>query len=84
MKPQLKAIVLKTPRLKETLAFFSDELGCAIEESSPTHFVIYSEGVRVLFVESNSGLEVEFYLGPKSTRELSVLEDPNRIKIIVA
>ena len=84
MKSQLKAIVLKTARLKETQAFFVDRLGFMINESSPTHFVIPAEGVRIFFVESNGGLEVECYLGPKSNKGLNVLEDPNQIRIIVA
>jgi catechol 2,3-dioxygenase-like lactoylglutathione lyase family enzyme len=83
VKHQLKAIVLKTPRLKETLAFFTDQLGFTINESSPTHFVIHAEGVRILFVASDSGQAVEFYLHPKSAKDLCVLKDPNLIKIIV-
>ena len=84
MNPSLKAIVLKTPRLKETLSFFIDQLGFIIKESSPTHFVIYTKGIRILFVESNNGLEIELYLTQKSAIELSVQEDPNHIKIIVS
>ncbi len=83
MHTHLKAIVLKTPRLKETLSFFVDLLGFTIKESSPTHFVIHSNGIRILFVESNNDLEVELYLTQKSTKELFVHEDPNHIKIIV-
>jgi hypothetical protein len=79
----LKAIVLKTPRLKETLAFFTGELGFMIKESSPTHFVIHSEAIRILFVESNKCLGVEFYLTPKSAGDIIVLKDPNQIKIVV-
>jgi hypothetical protein len=55
-----------------------------IEESSITHFVIYANGIRVLFVDSNNGLEVEIYLTKKSTEELIVLKDPNQIKIIIS
>ena len=83
MTHQLKAIVLKTPRLKETLAFFTNELGFTIQESSPTHFVIHSDGVRILFVASDSGSAVEFYLSAKSVEGLCVLRDPNLIKIVV-
>ena len=115
MNPQLKAIVFKTARLKETLAFFTGRLGFAIKESSPTHFVIFSEGVRVLFVASGDGdggsggddggdgdggsggdggssggsgsggdgPSVEFYLGQGLSGGLCVLEDPNRIKIVL-
>lgn len=83
MKPDLKAIVLKTPRLKETLSFYIDRLGFTIKESSPTHFVIHSKGIRILFVESNNSIEIELYLAQKSTKELSVEEDPNYIKVVV-
>jgi hypothetical protein len=84
VSPHLKAIVLKTPLLKETLSFFVDQLGFTINESSPTHFVIHAEGIRVLFVESGNGQEIELYLIQKSAKELSVREDPNHIKIIVS
>ena len=84
MNPDLKAIVLKTPRLKETLSFFIDQLGFTIKESSPTHFVIYSKGIRILFVHSANGLELELYLTQSSAKELFIREDPNHIKIIVS
>jgi len=84
VNPSLKAIVLKTPRLKETLSFFIEQLGFIIKESSPTHFAIYSKGIRILFVESTNDLEIELYLTQKSAEELFVLEDPNHIKIIVS
>ena len=84
MNPSLKAIVLKTPRFKETLSFFIDHLGFTIKESSPTHFVIHSKGIRILFIESSNDLEIELYLTQKSARELFVQEDPNHIKIIVS
>ena len=83
MNPGFKAIVLKTPRFKETLSFFVDQLGITIKESSPTHFVIHSEGIRILFIDSNNKLEIELYLTQKSTKGLFVQEDPNHIKIIV-
>ena len=84
MNSSLKAIVLKTPRLNETLSFFIDQLGFTIKESSPTHFVIHSKGIRILFIESNNDLEIELYLSQKPTKELFVQEDPNHIKIIVS
>ena len=84
MKPSLKAIVLRTPHLKETLAFFSDQLGFIIKESSPTHFVIHSKGIRILFVESDKGMEIELYLIQRSTKEIFVQKDPNQIKIIIS
>ena len=84
MKPSLKAIVLRTPHLKETLAFFVGQLGFIIKESSPTHFVIHSKGIRILFVKSNSGMEVELYLTQRSAHEILIQEDPNQIKIIIS
>ncbi len=65
------------------LAFFIDQLGFTIKESSPIHFVIHSKGVRILFVASDGGLPVEFYLSPNAANSLSVLEGPDQIKIIV-
>ena len=84
MKPSLKAIVLKTPHIKETLAFFIDQLGFNIRESSPTHFVIHSKGIRILFVKSNNGMELELYLTQGSSNEIFIQEDPNQIKIIIS
>jgi catechol-2,3-dioxygenase len=84
VKTLLKAIVFKTSRLRETQAFFETTLGMKIEESSITHFVVYAKGIRVLFVESYSGLGVEFYLTKNSTEGLTIQEDPNQIKIIIS
>jgi catechol-2,3-dioxygenase len=84
MKPCLKAVVLKTSRLRDTLSFFETTLGMKIEESSITHFVIYAKGIRILFVESNDDLEVELYFTQKSVEGLIVQEDPNQIKIIIS
>jgi catechol-2,3-dioxygenase len=84
VKPHLKAVVLKTSRLKETQDFFETTLGMNIVESSITHFVIYAKGIRILFVESNNGPAVELYLTKKSADGLTVQEDPNQIKIIIS
>lgn len=84
MKPRLKAVVLKTSQLRETQDFFETTLRMNIVESSITHFVIYANGIRILFVDSNNGLEVEIYLTKKSAEELIVLKDPNQIKIIIS
>lgn len=84
MRPCLKAVVLKTYRLKETRDFFETKLGMNIEESSVTHFVIYAKGIRILFVESNKNLEVELYLSKKSAEGITLREDPNQIKIIIS
>jgi catechol-2,3-dioxygenase len=80
---QLKAIVFKTARLSETRAFFETVLGMKLKESSRTHFIIHGSEIRILFVESNSGPEEEFYVFNKSTGMLTVLEDPNYNKVIV-
>ena len=84
MPLQLKAIVFRTVRFKETLEFFREQLGCVIIESSPTHFVIHSQGIRILFVDTNENPEIEFYFTKSPAKELEVQEDPNNIKIIVS
>ncbi|HET6999984.1 MAG TPA: hypothetical protein VFI33_01690 [Puia sp.] len=82
MSPELKAIVFKTTRLRETRNFFESVLGMKIEECSRTHFLIYRGDLRILFIGTDSGPEVVFYLSRKSGEGLSVLNDPNQIKII--
>jgi catechol-2,3-dioxygenase len=82
LKPYLKALVLKTSRLKETLDFFETMVGVKIEESSASHFVIYDKGIRILFVASNNDGDVELYFTQKSIDGLTVCLDPNQIKII--
>jgi hypothetical protein len=82
MKPEIKAVVFRTPRLTATKVFFTNQLGLTIREYSATHFVIHSKGIRILFVESKGDPEVEIYLGNSPLKKLIVLEDPNHIKII--
>jgi hypothetical protein len=53
-----------------------------IEESSTSHFVIHAKGIRILFVASNSQLEVELYITQGSIESLTMQADPNQIKII--
>ncbi len=84
MKPQLKAVVFRTARLKETKSYFADQLGLGIKEYSPTHFVIHSKGIRVVFIESETDLKVELYFSKSNSESLTVLEDPNQIKIIIS
>ena len=84
MKPAIKAVVFRTPRLAATRAFFIDQLGFLIREYSTTHFVIHSKGIRLLFVEASGDPEVEIYLDNTSVEKLTVLEDPNHIKIIIS
>jgi len=84
VKSGLQAIVLKTSRFRETRDFFETIPEMKISESSPTHFVIHARGIRVLFVESAKGPEVELYLTDKSASAFRILEDPNKIKIVVS
>lgn len=84
MNAHFKAIVIKTPLLRETHMFFTEQLGFTVKESSPTHFVIYSKTIRVLFIESNDGMEIELYLAKNPGEKLLFMEDPNHIKIIIA
>jgi hypothetical protein len=98
MPTELKAVVFRTSKLKETKDFFV-ELGMAIKESSVTHFVIHSKGIRLLFVESDNDLQVELYLSKSLSRShennltlhsstknpgLTICEDPNGIQIIIS
>jgi catechol 2,3-dioxygenase-like lactoylglutathione lyase family enzyme len=99
MPTKLKGVVFRTSKLKETKDFFVSELGLVVKESSVTHFVIHSNGIRLLFIESGNDLEVELYLSKalnpsdennlilSSTPKIPVLticEDPNGIKIIIS
>jgi catechol 2,3-dioxygenase-like lactoylglutathione lyase family enzyme len=98
MPTELKAVVLRTSKLKETKDFFV-ELGMAIKESSVTHFLIHSKSIRLLFVESGNDLEVELYLSKSLSAShennltlhsatkiprLAICEDPNGIQIIIS
>jgi hypothetical protein len=84
LKPCLKALVLKTSLFRETQNFFEKKLGMKIEEFSASHFVIHTKGIRILFVASDTDLELEFYLTRGSIESLTVQSDPNQIKIISA
>jgi hypothetical protein len=84
MKPEIKAVEFRTSRIAATKTFFIDRLGFAVREYSATHFVIHSRGVRLLFVESTGDPEVEIYLDNALAERLTVLEDPNHIKIIIS
>jgi hypothetical protein len=83
LKRRLKAVVFKTQRLKETICFFKDQLGLDIIEYSPKHFVIYSKGIRIVFMESETGPNVELYFSKSMGERFIELEDPNQIKIII-
>jgi hypothetical protein len=85
MPAVLKAIVFRTSKLKETKDFFINELGFVIKESSVTHFVIYSNGIRILFVATAKDFKIEFYmLEPGAKNKLILQEDPNNIKVIIS
>jgi hypothetical protein len=83
LSPELKAIVFKTTRLKKTRDFFEKELGMKISECSGTHFVIHESEIRILFVESDGSPEPELYLRNHCSKQLTVYEDPNQIKIVI-
>jgi catechol-2,3-dioxygenase len=83
LSPELKAVVFKTVRLKETRIFFETVLGMKIKECSRTHFVIHDGEIRILFIESDTGPGTELYLRNQCSKELTVYEDPNKIKIVI-
>lgn len=84
LKPDLKALVFKTPRLKETMSFYKDQLGLPVNEYSPVHFVIYTKGIRIVFIGSDTERNVEFYFCKSIGESFTMLEDPNQIKIIIS
>ncbi len=99
MATEVKAVVFKTQFLKEIKEFYTCTLGLKILESSKNHFVIFSKGLRLLFVSSNQDFEVELYLhdivrrvikknrakqSNSSRAGLFVLEDLNKIKVFVS
>jgi catechol-2,3-dioxygenase len=88
MPAELKAVVFRTSKLKETKDFFINELGFIIKESSITHFVLQAKGIRILFVETGNDFNVELYvrkrLNAAAKNKLTLHEDPNNIKIIIS
>jgi hypothetical protein len=83
VKTVIRAIVFRTPLLKETEMFFRDTLALTIRESSPTHFLIYARGIRIVFMETKEDPEVEIYLSSETQRQICILKDPNLIKVII-
>jgi catechol-2,3-dioxygenase len=82
MQTKIKAVVFKTPRLRETEEFYARELGLKIIESSNYHFVIDAH-LRLIFMKGKN-MEVEMYLS-RSTGKLNdvdIQKDVNGIKII--
>lgn len=100
MGAEVKAVVFKTRFLKETKEFYTHSLRLKTIESSKNHFVIFSKGIRLLFVSSNQDFEVELYLheivprviiskktapqSDSSGSELFVYEDLNKIKVFIS
>ena len=78
----LKSIVFKTSKLSATKDFFINSLGFKIKESTYQHFVIYSKDVRIVFLESASDLEMEFFVDSELDNFIN-MKDPNDIKITI-
>jgi catechol-2,3-dioxygenase len=78
----LKSIAFKTSKLSATKDFFINSLGFKIKESTYKHFVIYSKDVRIVFLESDSDLEIEFFVDSKLDNFIN-MKDPNDIKITI-
>lgn len=77
----LKSVVLRTPALSETKQFFEQSLGFRITEYSHQHFVLHSKEIRIVFMRSESHLEVEMYIDTKGEQPV-YLQDPNGIKVV--
>lgn len=84
----LKAILFHTRQLKETRLFFEAQTGVRIVESSPTHFSLHSNGIRVVFIQCDDDQTgTGFYLQSDEERgpgkRLTQLQDPNGIAVIL-
>jgi len=96
MASRIKAIVFKTKQLQATRNFFNSIPGLRISEASAQHFVVHSKGIRLVFLESANGFEIELYVqdgAGKDTKEIkpdlssadfSSYKDPNGITIVIA
>lgn len=82
MASNLKSVVLRTKKLSTTKLFFENVLGFKIKESSHQHFVVHTKGVRIVFMESETELDIELYID-SATINSANLTDPNGIKLIV-
>lgn len=83
----IKAIVFRTTQLEATKSFFEHVLQLGITEMSPQHFVVHAKGIRLVFLESVKGFEIELYLHKKTGLHLTTnafenCKDPNGINII--
>ena len=95
MPPVTKAVVIKTPHLKASLKFFRHTLKLRITERSARHFVISTQGVRLVFVAAVKDFEVELYFADPLQGENSKAasqskaapvkhyKDPNGITVII-
>jgi hypothetical protein len=79
----IKALVFKTSQLKATREFFQHHLQVPLSEISARHFVITVNGLRIVFMESNEDLSIEIYTETDRAINLSQVEDPNGIKVIL-
>ena len=66
------------------MGFFTEQLGLSMNEYSLTHFVIYSKGIRIVFIVSETAPSVELYFSKSNGESFKVLDDPNQIKIIIS
>lgn len=82
MASDLKSVVLRTQKLSTTKLFFENILGFKIKESSYQHFVVHTKGVRIVFLESETELDIELYIDSNTINSTN-LTDPNGIKLIV-
>jgi catechol-2,3-dioxygenase len=82
MIANLKSVVVRTQKLSTTKLFFENVLGFKIKESSHQHFVVHTKGVRIVFMESETELDIELYIDSNTTN-CTNLTDPNGIKLIV-
>jgi len=71
MSAALRAVVFKTTKFKATKAFFETEPGLPVKEFSNQHFVVFSKGIRLVFLECNDDFEVDFYVNGKPNKESS-------------
>jgi catechol-2,3-dioxygenase len=85
MHNEVKAVVIKTPRLHETKVFYQTKLGLEITESSASHFVIRATGMRIVFVSVNHDVQVEMYVSSYvgERNHIEIIEDFNRIRFVV-
>lgn len=82
MDTKIKAVVLRTQKLGATKLFFTNRLGFKIKEFSHQHFVIHTNGLRIVFLQSEKEFDVELYIDSKS-ETFTRLKDPNNIKVVV-